>query len=71
MEKGLVDLSEGVAIGVATGTAFATTGCTGKPLFGEFDLADLGSDPAEAASDLYNFKKRKKQNERKSKWTNI
>jgi|TARA_B100000085_G_scaffold142965_1_gene130097 hypothetical protein len=58
MKQRPIDLSEGILIDLGSGTAFATTGCTGELLFGGFDLADL---KAELSGDIQESKNRKKK----------
>lgn len=53
MEKGLIDLREGVTIDFELGSTFARTGCTGELLVDGFDLADLAPEPADKPKDVH------------------
>ena len=59
MEKGLVDLAEGVTIDFEIGSTFARTGCTGELLVDGFDLADMGPEPMDKPKDVHEERRKK------------
>lgn len=61
MEKGLIDLREGVTIDFELGSTFARTGCTGELLVDGFDLADMAPEPADKPKDVH--EERQKESE--------
>jgi phosphoenolpyruvate-protein kinase (PTS system EI component) len=67
MEKGLIDLREGVTIDFELGSTFARTGCTGELLVDGFDLADMGPEPSDNPKDVHE-ERRKKLEQQKARY---
>jgi hypothetical protein len=64
MEKGLIDLREGVTIDFELGSTFARTGCTGELLVDGFDLADMAPEPADKPKDVHEERRKELEQEK-------
>jgi len=67
MEKGLIDLREGVTIDFELGSTFARTGCTGELLVDGFDLADMAPEPMDKPKDVHE-ERRKELEQQKARY---